>query len=116
MKIVCPSDTIGVSAPDNITYLFSSLINRFPEIEFGAHLHSTPDTIDEKIEAAYKAGCKRFDGAIRGFGGCPMAKDELTGNMATERIIDYFGYQWIDLKINKDKFLTALQLSAEVFH
>jgi hydroxymethylglutaryl-CoA lyase len=115
VKIVCPSDTIGVSAPDNITYLFSTLIKRFPEIEFGAHLHSTPATAVEKIEAAYKAGCVRFDGAIRGYGGCPMAKDELTGNMATEKIISYFESLSIDLKIDKNKFASAVQLSEQVF-
>jgi hydroxymethylglutaryl-CoA lyase len=115
VKIVCPSDTIGVSAPDNITYLFSSLIKKFPEIEFGAHLHSNPATAEEKIDAAYKAGCLRFDGAIRGYGGCPMAKDELTGNMATEKIITYFDSLSIDVKIDKDMFASAIQLSTEVF-
>jgi hydroxymethylglutaryl-CoA lyase len=115
VKIICPSDTIGVSVPDNITYLFSSLIKRFPEIEFGAHLHSNPATALEKIEAAYKAGCLRFDGAIRGYGGCPMAKDELTGNMATEKIIAYFDSLSVDVKIDKDKFASAMQLCTEVF-
>jgi hydroxymethylglutaryl-CoA lyase len=115
VKIICPSDTIGVSAPDNITYLFSNLIKRFPHVEFGAHLHSTPDTIIEKIEAAYQAGCRRFDGALRGFGGCPMAKDELTGNMATEKIIAYLESQSVELKLNKVKLEEALRLSSEVF-
>lgn len=115
IKIVCPSDTIGVSAPDNITFLFSSLIKKFPGIEFGAHLHSVPSTALEKLEAAYHAGCRRFDGALRGFGGCPMAKDELTGNMATETIIQYFESLSIDLKINKNKFNEAMILSSTVF-
>jgi hydroxymethylglutaryl-CoA lyase len=88
--ILSLSDTIGSSNPENIDYLFSNLIPKYPEIEFGAHLHTTPSTWFEKIDAAYKAGCRRFDGAIQGFGGCPMAKDELTGNMPTEKMLSYF--------------------------
>jgi hydroxymethylglutaryl-CoA lyase len=78
------SDTVGSSTPEMISYLFSNLIPQYPEIEFGAHLHTTPDKWFEKIDAAYHAGCRRYDGAIQGFGGCPMAKDDLTGNMPTE--------------------------------
>ncbi len=115
VRIVCPSDTIGVSDPANITFLFSSLSNRFPEIEFGAHLHSNPATAREKLEAAFQAGCRRFDGALRGFGGCPMAKDELIGNMATEEIIHYFETLAIDLKIDKVNFEAAMVLSSRVF-
>jgi len=115
VTIICPSDTIGVSAPDNITALFSSLIKNFPGIEFGAHLHSNPLTAEEKLQAAFQAGCRRFDGAIRGFGGCPMAKDELTGNMATEKIITYLESLSIDLKLNKSAFEEAMNLSAKVF-
>ena len=89
IRIIQPSDTIGVSNPSNITPLFSTLINAFPHIEFGAHLHSNPTTWEEKIEAAYLGGCCRFDGAIKGFGGCPMAKDDLVGNIATENIIRF---------------------------
>ena len=89
VKILSLSDTIGSSDPENIDYLFSNLIPKYPKIEFGAHLHTTPTTWFEKVDAAYKAGCKRFDGAIQGFGGCPMAKDELTGNMPTEKILSY---------------------------
>ncbi|RIA09280.1 hydroxymethylglutaryl-CoA lyase [Flavobacteriaceae bacterium MAR_2010_72] len=90
VNILSLSDTIGSSDPESIDYLFSNLIPNYPEIEFGAHLHTTPSTWFEKIDAAYKAGCKRFDGAIQGFGGCPMAKDELTGNMPTEKLLSYF--------------------------
>ena len=89
VKILSLSDTIGSSDPENIDYLFSNLIPKYPKIEFGAHLHTTPTTWFEKVDAAYKAGCKRFDGAIQGFGGWPMAKDELTGNMPTEKILSY---------------------------
>lgn len=90
VEILSLSDTIGSSDSENINYLFSNLISDYPNIEFGAHLHTTPSTWFEKIDAAYKAGCIRFDGAIQGFGGCPMAKDELTGNMPTEKMLSYF--------------------------
>ena len=86
VKTLSLSDTIGSSNPATIEYLFSNLISAYPAIEFGAHLHTTPATWFEKVDAAYKAGCNRFDGAIQGFGGCPMAKDELTGNMPTEKL------------------------------
>tara|TARA_R110002050_G_scaffold122015_3_gene240491 strand:+ start:26912 stop:27772 length:861 start_codon:yes stop_codon:yes gene_type:complete len=89
VKILSLSDTIGTSNPANITHLFSGLINTFPNVEFGAHLHTTPDTWHEKVKAAYDAGCRRFDGAIKGFGGCPMATDELTGNMPTEKLLTF---------------------------
>jgi len=90
VKILSLSDTIGSSNPESIHYLFSNLIPKYPNIEFGAHLHTTPSTWFEKVDSAYKAGCKRFDGAIQGFGGCPMAKDDLTGNMPTEKLLSYF--------------------------
>ena len=90
VKILSLSDTIGTSNSDSISYLFSNLIPQYPNIEFGAHLHTTPSSWFEKVDAAYKAGCYRFDGAIQGFGGCPMAKDELTGNMPTEKLLSYF--------------------------
>lgn len=89
VKILSLSDTIGSSDPENIDYLFSNLIPQYQDIEFGAHLHTTPSSWFEKVDAAYKAGCRRFDGAIQGFGGCPMAKDELTGNMPTEKVLSY---------------------------
>ena len=89
VKILSLSDTVGTSNPENIDYLFSNLIPQYSEIEFGAHLHTTPTTWYEKVDAAYIAGCRRFDGAIQGFGGCPMAKDELTGNMPTEKVLSY---------------------------
>ena len=89
VRILSLSDTIGSSNSENITYLFSNLIPHYQDIEFGAHLHTTPDSWFEKVDAAYKSGCRRFDGAIQGFGGCPMAKDELTGNMPTEKLLSY---------------------------
>jgi hydroxymethylglutaryl-CoA lyase len=114
-KIISLSDTIGVSNRENITYLFSNLSKQFPEIELGAHLHSNPVTALEKIDAAYKAGCRRFDGAIRGFGGCPMAKDELVGNMATETILSYLEENRVSTSINKELFVKALQLADQTF-
>lgn len=90
VKILSLSDTVGSSTPEVIDYLFSNLITKYPHIEFGAHLHTTPDKWFEKVDAAYNAGCTRFDGAIQGFGGCPMAKDDLTGNMPTEKLLSYF--------------------------
>ncbi|PQV46854.1 hydroxymethylglutaryl-CoA lyase [Jejuia pallidilutea] len=90
VNILSLSDTVGTSDPESIDYLFSNLIPKYPNIEFGAHLHTTPTTWFEKVDAAYNAGCHRFDGAIQGFGGCPMAKDELTGNMPTEKLLSYF--------------------------
>jgi hydroxymethylglutaryl-CoA lyase len=90
VKILSLSDTIGSSTPEVIQYLFSNLIPKYPNIEFGAHLHTTPEKWFEKVDAAYIAGCRRFDGAIQGFGGCPMAKDTLTGNMPTEKLLSFF--------------------------
>ncbi|MEM9983429.1 MAG: hydroxymethylglutaryl-CoA lyase, partial [Bacteroidota bacterium] len=87
ISIVALSDTIGVATPDTIQNLYTTLQPSFPTVTFGAHLHSPAMSSKEKIQAAYEAGCRRFDGAIRGFGGCPMAKDELTGNIATETIV-----------------------------
>lgn len=115
IKILALSDTIGVSNPENINYLFSTLIPEFKEVEFGAHLHTTPDTWKEKVDAAYNSGCLRFDGAIKGFGGCPMAADDLTGNMPTENMLDYFNDNNIPHTTNMDLFKESMQKSNEVF-
>lgn len=99
IKIFSLSDTVGVANPESIKYLFENLIPQHPDLEFGAHLHTTPDTWKEKIESAYSAGCRRFDGAILGYGGCPMAADELVGNMPTENLLSFIGntdYEKID--------------------
>ncbi len=89
LKIFSLSDTVGVANPETISYLFGNLILHYPELEFGAHLHTTPETWKEKIESAYDAGCRRFDGALLGYGGCPMAADELVGNMPTENLLNF---------------------------
>ncbi len=114
VKTISLSDTIGVATPEIITYLFEALIPELSGVETGAHLHTTPDTWKEKVEAAYKAGCTRFDGAIKGFGGCPMAADDLVGNMPTERLVEYFTAENI-LGINQEAFGKAYDMSASVF-
>jgi len=115
IKIMPLSDTIGVSNPENISYLFSNLIPEFTNVEFGAHLHSTPETALEKINAAYKSGCRRFDSAIHGFGGCPMAKDDLTGNLATETLISYFDDNKIKTNLNSSVLEKAYKMAWDIF-
>lgn len=113
--ILSLSDTIGVSTPAQINELLPMLTKSFPETEIGLHLHSTPGSRQEKIEAAYHSGCKRFDSALRGFGGCPMAKDDLTGNMATEDVIAYLEQQGEQLHLDHSKLQQALVLSSGIF-
>jgi hydroxymethylglutaryl-CoA lyase len=115
VKILSLSDTVGSSTPEVIDYLFSNLITKYPEIEFGAHLHTTPDKWFEKVDAAYKAGCRRFDGAIQGFGGCPMAKDDLTGNMPTEKLLSYFTTQKENTNTSPMSFESAYNEATKVF-
>lgn len=115
VKILSLSDTIGSSTPDVIDYLFANLIPKYPQIEFGAHLHTTPEKWHEKVDAAYKAGCRRFDGAIQGFGGCPMAKDELTGNMPTEKMLSYFTAAKADCGLSPMSFESAYNEATKVF-
>jgi hydroxymethylglutaryl-CoA lyase len=115
VKIIALSDTIGVSNPDNISYLFSNIIPEFNNVEIGAHLHTTPDTWEEKVNAAYQSGCKRFDGAIKGFGGCPMAADDLTGNMPTENLIQYFNQNNITIGLNQEAFNQSMLDALTVF-
>jgi hydroxymethylglutaryl-CoA lyase len=116
VKIISLSDTIGSSNPENIAYLFSNLIPSYSEIEFGAHLHTTPSSWFEKVDAAYKAGCRRFDGAIQGFGGCPMAKDELTGNMPTEKLVSYFTTRKTKNNLNALSFESAYNEASNIFN
>ena len=112
VRIVALSDTIGVSASDNIAPLFSILISEYPEIEFGAHFHSTKDSWKEKVQTAYQNGCQRFDGALKGYGGCPMAKDELVGNMPTEYLLSHFAK---DLSINYKELEVSLSMTKSIF-
>jgi len=115
VKIISLADTIGVSEPDQIQYFFKTLVPKFPAIEFGAHLHSSPAKATEKIEAAYLSGCQRFDGAIKGFGGCPMAEDELVGNLATETILAYLKSKNTLPNMDQVEFSKALVLADSVF-
>ena len=115
IKIISLADTIGSATPGTISKVFEPLIKMFPDVEFGAHLHSTPNTALEKIEAAYTAGCRRFDGAIKGFGGCPMAKEDLTGNIATELMIEYFNQKGEETGIDGAKFAIAMNAAVEIF-
>ena len=116
VTILSLSDTVGTSTPESISYLFSNLIPKYPNIEFGAHLHTTPSAWHEKVDAAYKAGCRRFDGAIQGFGGCPMAKDELTGNMPTEKMLSYFTSQKAKTNIRTMSFESAHNTASDLFN
>ncbi|SHJ10512.1 hydroxymethylglutaryl-CoA lyase [Mesonia phycicola] len=116
VKILSLSDTVGTSDAETITYLFSNLIPKYPAIEFGAHLHTTPDSWHEKVNAAYLAGCKRFDGAIQGFGGCPMAKDDLTGNMPTEKLVSYFTSKKTNSQIRMGSFEASYNEALKIFN
>jgi hydroxymethylglutaryl-CoA lyase len=115
IEIISLADTIGVSEPDQIRYLFKTLVPKFPKVEFGAHLHSNPSRAIEKIEAAFLSGCQRFDGAIKGFGGCPMAEDELIGNHATETILEYLSSKNALPDLNQNEFAKALLMADSVF-
>jgi hydroxymethylglutaryl-CoA lyase len=115
VKIISLSDTIGTSNPDNIDHLFSKLIPAFPGVEFGAHLHTHLNNWHEKVEAAFEAGCRRFDGAIKGLGGCPMADDDLVGNMPTEKLITFSEEKQLHHNINPLAFETAYNKTVETF-
>lgn len=114
--IISLADTIGVSNVENITMLFSALIPKYPHIEFGAHLHSTTDTSLEKIKAVYLSGCRRIDGAILGFGGCPMAEDELVGNIATEQILKFLRSEHSDFGLDEKRFRSSINMASRVFN
>lgn len=109
------SDTIGVATPASIAYLFSGLIPEYPDLEIGAHLHTKPNEWEDKIKAAYENGCIRFDGAFKGYGGCPMAKDDLTGNMPTEQILNFFNNKNLLKSYDLDLAQDALTLSNTVY-
>jgi hydroxymethylglutaryl-CoA lyase len=115
IRIIALSDTVGVATPQQITDIYPVLCASFPQTEFGLHLHATPNNWKNKIDAAYKSGCRRFDSAIKGYGGCPMASDELTGNIATENLIAYLEQQNEPTGLNMDKFREAMEYSGKVF-
>lgn len=115
VEILSMSDTIGSSSPETIKWIFGHLIPKFPQIEIGAHLHTTPDKWEEKINAAVANNCVRFDSAIKGYGGCPMAKDDLTGNMPTEKILSYFNQNGISHGLNEEAFANCMNLALQIF-
>lgn len=115
VRIVSLADTVGVSRPEQIRYLFTHLTKDFPAIELGAHLHSQPAKAIEKIEAAVESGCHRFDGALKGFGGCPMAEDSLVGNLATETILNYLESKNLAPNLNKNALAEAMVLAGKIF-
>jgi hydroxymethylglutaryl-CoA lyase len=114
-NIISLSDTIGVSTPEKINNLFPVLAARFPYVEFGLHLHSPPDKTDEKMDAAYVSGCRRFDSAIGGYGGCPMADEHLVGNIATEYVINYLEEKGVRLNLDREKWREAVEYSDKIF-
>ncbi len=116
VKVISFADTIGTAIPSLIMELYQVNANAYPHIEFGIHLHSRPQDLQPKIEAALKVGCQRFDGALRGFGGCPMAKDELVGNVATESLIQILEKNGWDTGIDKTEFAEAMKLAQVIFH
>ena len=116
IKIIALSDTIGVATPESISYLFGNLIPPYPDVEFGAHLHTRPDNWFPKVDAAYRNGCFRFDGALKGYGGCPMAKDDLTGNMPTEKLIQYFNeIDNVNLSLDMKALQESIAMVGDVF-
>lgn len=115
IRIQALSDTIGAANPEVVSYLFSNLIPMLPEVEFGAHLHVRREATSSILEAAYNAGCRRFDSAIRGFGGCPMAKDDLTGNMPTELMLEWLQSKNIHSGIEAEFFTMAFNYSSKIF-
>ncbi|WP_254060921.1 hydroxymethylglutaryl-CoA lyase [Mucilaginibacter sp. L196] len=115
INIIALSDTVGVATPAQTNEIYAALCNTFLDTEFGLHLHATPDNWQPKIEAAYNSGCKRFDAALKGYGGCPMAKDELTGNIATENLISYLQSKKESLGLDLGKFGEAMMFADQVF-
>lgn len=115
VKTFAMSDTVGVAKPDTIDYIFKSLIPQFPNLNIGAHFHSTAYTWEEKMDAAYAAGCLRYDSALKGIGGCPMAKDDLVGNIATENIIAWADSKGIALNLNREALRESLFMASQIF-
>jgi hydroxymethylglutaryl-CoA lyase len=115
IRTIAMADTVGLAKPAGIEYIFNRLVPEFRDINIGAHFHSTADKWTEKIDAAYKAGCMRYDSAMKGIGGCPMAEDELVGNIATENLAMWCAQHNIKLNINREAFIEALEMAGKVF-
>lgn len=114
-SVVSLADTVGTADALHVRSLFDTLTRQYPTVELGAHLHSGPLTAIAKIEAAFEAGCRRFDGAIRGFGGCPMANDDLVGNLPTETILTYLGSKGVETHLDRNAFAEAMKIADEIF-
>jgi hydroxymethylglutaryl-CoA lyase len=114
-RYISLSDTVGAADPAHVSQLFGALIPRYPEVVFGAHFHSVPGAWREKVDAALEAGCRRFDGAIKGFGGCPFAADALTGNLPTELLVDYFEREGWQTGTDREALARAVAFAPEVF-
>jgi hydroxymethylglutaryl-CoA lyase len=115
IQLFMPSDTIGSSTARSITDVYNLLNKEFPNLQIGAHLHTTPDSWQEKLDAAWNSGCRRFDSALKGLGGCPMAKDDLTGNMPTERVLQFLEEKGIGSEIDEQAWAEAMLLSGKTF-
>ncbi|CAN5870745.1 hydroxymethylglutaryl-CoA lyase [soil metagenome] len=115
IKIVSLADTVGLAKPEQVTSVLDKIIPAFPSTEIGVHLHSAPHNRTQKLDAALNAGCIRFDSAIKGIGGCPMAGDELVGNMDTEIMVEHFKSTGLDVKLNLQQLATCNQLAAGIF-
>jgi hydroxymethylglutaryl-CoA lyase len=115
VRIISLADTVGLATPKQVYSMSKFLVDSLPEIEIGVHLHSRPEKSKEKLEAAVNAGCKRFDGALKGIGGCPMANDELVGNMQTELMIKYFEEKDLFRSLNEQALAESLHLASEIF-
>ncbi len=115
IKTIAMADTVGIAKPATIEYIYKNLVPEFKDVHIGAHFHSTPDKWEEKIQTAYGNGCLRFDSALKGIGGCPMAEDELVGNIATENIVGWCDANKISLHIDRQAFNEALQIANRIF-
>lgn len=115
VDIIAMADTVGVANPETIKYIYNKLVPEFPQIEIGAHFHSAPHNWEEKITTAYASGCRRFDTSIKGIGGCPMAEDELVGNIATENLVQWASQNNIPLQLNKEELAKAMIMANGIF-
>lgn len=115
IKIISLADTVGLATPDQIRFALNALIPKYPSITFGVHLHSTAQNWESKLAAAVESGCTRFDGALKGIGGCPMAQDDLVGNMDSEKMISYFHQKGLSLNLNTTELLESSRLAAQIF-
>ncbi|MBN8667885.1 MAG: hydroxymethylglutaryl-CoA lyase [Chitinophagales bacterium] len=113
--IISLADTVGIATPEQVYDMTGYLVESFPGTEIGVHLHSRPDNWKEKLEAAWKAGCRRFDGAIKGIGGCPMADDELVGNLDTLNIVSFFREKGVSMGIDQQVLLDSLPMAEDIF-